>query len=160
MTSTQRIKSVLELVVSVRLVVVVAVEHGVVDQLHLLPLLPTPRRHYLLSRLPLPDRRRGRPLHLPHEVLHQSRPEPVQRTTGHRRPRLLRVVVQRVANRFVNGLWRRSGFGLLLLLHLARVARVHRISLHFYVLLNLVLVVLLLPRRCLHLPPLEGRLPS
>jgi hypothetical protein len=72
--------SILELIVGVGLMVVVAIEDGIVHQFHFFLLLPAAAlRQLLLRGLSLAQRRGVRSVHLVHEVSHQFLTETVQR---------------------------------------------------------------------------------
>jgi hypothetical protein len=101
-----RVWSVFQLVVGMRLVIVVAVEHRIIHQFDFLVLAHIPLLLFLLSVLLLPHRRRVRPFPLPHVLVHQSIPETIIGLLAN----LLKILrrappIQRVANRLVDQLY-------------------------------------------------------
>lgn len=119
-------------------VVVVTVQHRIVNQLHfLLCIVALSQR--LLSQLTLTNRRRIRTLNVVHKTTHQLLPETVQRTSSdllHLLHLLLIHSVQRIVYRFID-LLTLNFYSLLLLI----TTRMDRISLHFNILLNLIFFI-------------------
>jgi hypothetical protein len=70
--------SILEFIIGVCLMIVVAIQYGVVDQLHLLLLLSPAFRDLLFRCLALAERRGIRSIDLVHEVAHQFLAEAVE----------------------------------------------------------------------------------
>lgn len=123
-----------------RLVIVVAVEDWIIDQLYLLFLLVIIEVlwHLFLCYLSFPQGRGVRTLDLVHETLHQFLTETIQWTAPHLFPALLLLVksIEWVADRFVDRLrwwmWR-----------VLMMRGIHGIRLHFNILLYFLLLVLL-----------------
>ena len=119
-------------------VIVVTVQHRVVNQLHLL-LLVMMWSHLRLSRLTLPHRRRIRTLYIPHEISHQFLTKSIQRTPTHLfLPFAFLLIVQRITN-WLHNLFLSTLLPLDFLFHWGT----HGVALHLNILLNLIFFVAL-----------------